>query len=77
MKRRASLGVVVSYCKRGARDNPWMESFWTHFKGENASLFLGAAALEELSRQSVGKWATTTVNAGIRDLATGRPWSTL
>ena len=20
-------GVVVSYCERGARDNPWMESF--------------------------------------------------
>jgi hypothetical protein len=25
-----------------------MESFWAHFKGENASLFLEAASLEEL-----------------------------
>jgi len=32
----------------GAKDNPWMESFWAHFKGENASLFLDAATLEEL-----------------------------
>jgi transposase InsO family protein len=41
-------GVVVSYCERGAKDNPWMESFWGHFKGENASLLLEAATLEEL-----------------------------
>jgi len=40
--------VVVSYCERGAKDNPWMESFWAHFKGENASLFLEASTLEEL-----------------------------
>jgi len=40
--------VVVSYCERGAKDNPWMESFWAHFKGENVSLFLDAATLEEL-----------------------------
>lgn len=40
--------VVVSYCERGAKDNPWMESFWAHFKGENALLFLEAASLEEL-----------------------------
>lgn len=40
--------VVVSYCERGARDNPWMESFWAHFKGENVSLFLETASLEEL-----------------------------
>lgn len=26
----------------------WMESFWAHFKGENVSLFLDAATLEEL-----------------------------
>jgi len=39
---------VVSYCERGAKDNPWMESFWAHFKGENVSLFLEAATFEEL-----------------------------
>jgi len=40
--------AVVSYCERGAKDNPWMESFWAHFKGENVSLFLEAATFEEL-----------------------------
>jgi putative transposase len=40
--------VVVSYCERGAKDNPWMESFWAHFKGENVLLFLDAATFEEL-----------------------------
>jgi hypothetical protein len=28
-------GVVVSYCEHGAKDNPWMESFWGHGKGEH------------------------------------------
>jgi len=41
-------GVVVSYCEQGAKDNPWMKSFWGHFKVENSSLFLEAATLEEL-----------------------------
>jgi len=40
--------VVASYCEQGAEDNPWKESFWAHFKGENVSLFLDAATLEEL-----------------------------
>jgi len=42
--------AVVSYCELGAKDNPWMESFWAHFKGENVSLFLEAATSEELER---------------------------
>jgi len=41
-------GGVVSYCERGAKDNPWMESFWGHLKGKNSSLFLDAATFEEL-----------------------------
>ena len=41
-------GVVVSYCGRGAKDSPWMESFWAHFTGENASGFLDASTFEEL-----------------------------
>jgi len=40
--------VLVSYCERGAKNNPWMESFWAHFKGENVSLFLEATTLEGL-----------------------------
>ncbi|MFZ2349305.1 MAG: DDE-type integrase/transposase/recombinase [Candidatus Bipolaricaulis anaerobius] len=38
----------VSYAERGARDNPWIESLWGHFKVENGSLLSEAATLEEL-----------------------------
>ena len=38
----------VSYSERGAKDNPWIESFWAHFKGENKSLSIEAETLEEL-----------------------------
>ncbi len=38
----------VSYAERGARDNPWIESFWGHFKVENGSLLSEAGTLEEL-----------------------------
>jgi putative transposase len=40
--------VIVSYSERGAKDNPWIESFWGHFKGENGSLLIEAETLEEL-----------------------------
>ena len=40
--------AVVSFCERGAKDNPWMESFWGRFKVENGSLFGDAATLREL-----------------------------
>ena len=40
--------AVASFCERGAKDNPWMESFWGRFKVENGSLFGDAATLEEL-----------------------------
>ena len=40
--------AVVSFCERGAKDNPWMESFWGRFKVENGSLFGDAATLGEL-----------------------------
>ncbi len=38
----------MSFCERGAKDNPWMESFWGRFKVENGSLFGDAATLGEL-----------------------------
>lgn len=41
-------GVVVSFSERGARDNPWIESFWSRFKAENHSLLWEAATLPEL-----------------------------
>ena len=46
--------VRLSYALRGAKDNPWMESFFSRFKTENASLFLDAETLEEL-RAVVGE----------------------
>ncbi|MFC1543943.1 integrase core domain-containing protein [Gemmatimonadota bacterium] len=42
--------VVVSFSERGAMDNPWIESFWSHFKTENGSLFMEAGSLEELEQ---------------------------
>ena len=40
----------MSYSERGAKDNPWIESFWAHFKGENESLLIEAETLEELRK---------------------------
>lgn len=40
--------VVVSFSENGAKDNPWIESFWSRFKGENHSLLWEAQTLEEL-----------------------------
>lgn len=40
--------VRLSYALRGARDNPQIESFNGHFKGENNSLLLEAQTLNEL-----------------------------
>lgn len=41
-------GMRLSYTLRGAKDNPEMESFNGHFKGEGNSLFLEAQSLAEL-----------------------------
>jgi len=38
----------VSFAEHGAKDNPWIESLWGHFKVENGSLLSEAATLEEL-----------------------------
>lgn len=42
-------GVRVSYSERGARDNPWVESFWGRLKVENRSLFHEAADMADLT----------------------------
>lgn len=41
-------GVVISFSENGAKDNPWIESFWSRFKGENHSLLWEAETLPEL-----------------------------
>jgi putative transposase len=38
----------VSYAQRGARDNPWIESFWGRFDTENGELLLQAESEEEV-----------------------------
>ncbi|HEU69027.1 MAG TPA: hypothetical protein ENN53_07475 [Candidatus Acetothermia bacterium] len=43
-------GAVVSYSERGAKDNPWIESLWGHFKQENSSLLIDADTFEELKQ---------------------------
>ena len=42
--------VRVSYAEHGARDNPWIESFWGRFETENGELILEAKSLEEVRR---------------------------
>lgn len=44
----------LSYAERGARDNPWIESFWGRFETENGALILEAETLEEV-RKIVGE----------------------
>lgn len=41
-------GVRLSYALRGFKDNPEMESFFSHFKQEGRSLFLDAQTMAEL-----------------------------
>ena len=43
-------GVRLSHALQGAKDNPEIESFHSHFKGEGNSLFLDAQHFEELER---------------------------
>lgn len=40
----------LSYAERGAKDNPWIESFWGRFETENGELILEAETLEEVRR---------------------------
>jgi transposase InsO family protein len=41
-------GIQLSYTLQGFKDNPEMESFISHFKGEGRSLFFDAQSLAEL-----------------------------
>ncbi len=38
----------ISFAMNGAKDNPWIESFWGRFKTENHSLMMHADSLAEL-----------------------------
>jgi transposase InsO family protein len=41
-------GLRVSYSERGAKDNPWIESFWGRMKTEEGSRIVGAQTLPDL-----------------------------
>jgi putative transposase len=41
-------GARISYAQAGAKDNPWIESFWGRFETENGELILEAETLEEV-----------------------------
>lgn len=43
-------GCLVSFSERGAKDNPWIESFWGRFKDENASKIITAQTASELEQ---------------------------
>ena len=57
--------AVVSFCERGAKDNPWMESFWGRFKVENGSLFGDAATLGELE-WAIGRQMSNCIVSQVR-----------
>lgn len=40
---------VVSFSERGAQDNPWIESFWSRLKADNASKIITAHTANELA----------------------------
>ena len=42
-------GGRLSYAEHGAKDNPWIESFWGRFKTENADLLLACETLIEVA----------------------------
>ena len=39
----------LSYAEHGAKDNPWIESFWGRFKTENADVLLACEPLVEVA----------------------------
>ena len=41
-------GAGISFAMNGAKDNPWIESFWGRFKTENKTLIMHADSLTEL-----------------------------
>jgi hypothetical protein len=65
----------VSYAERGARDNPWIESFWGRFETENGELIFEAEkTLEEVKRIVVEQLeSTTTASEDTRRLPTEGP----
>ena len=45
----------LSYAEHGAKDNPWIESFWGRFKTEHADLFLACETLVEVETVVEGR----------------------
>ena len=58
----------VSFSEHGAKDNPWIESFWGRFKTENAGLCWEATTLDELRgvlEQQIAHYNTERRHSGL------------
>ena len=70
-------GGRISYAEHGARDNPWMESFWGRFKTENRGLIWEADSLPELTKIVKGRIAYYNLNRRHSTLGQIPPWRCL
>ena len=70
-------GGRVSYAEHGARDNPWMESFWGRFKTENRGLIWETESLSELTEIIEGRIAYYNLNRRHSTLGQIPPWKFL
>ena len=67
----------VSFTEHGARDNPWMESFWGRFKTENRTLIQDAQTLSEVADLIPGRIDYYNRDRRHSSLAQISPWTVL
>jgi len=67
----------VSFTEHGARDNPWMESFWGRFKTENRSLIREAQTLSEVGELIPGRIDYYNRDRRHSSLGQISPWTVL
>ena len=76
-KNVLQIQIRVSYAEHGARDNPWMESFWGRFKTENRGLIWETESLSELTEIIEGRIAYYNLNRRHSTLGQIPPWKFL
>ena len=67
----------VSFTEHGARDNPWMESFWGRFKTDNRTLIHEAQTLSELTELIPGRLDNYNRDRRHSSLGQISPWTIL
>ena len=67
----------VSFTEHGARDNPWMESFWGRFKTENRSLIREAQTLSDVTELIPGRIDYYNRDRRHSSLGQISPWTVL